>query len=371
MNLRGITWDHPRAYRPLEEFAGLPRTPKVRWDRQPLADFEARAITELASDYDLLVVDHPGLGAAVTSGALTRAEELFDATQLRTWAMESVGPTWASYTIAESQWALPIDAATQVSIVRPDLLRQTPRTWQEVADLAQQQRIALCLGGPHAFLTLLAVHSSAGITTDDLLDRDVSATAIELLRQIWLVADHAASLGDPIAVHEAMAVRADLAYCPLAYGYAGYARPAGHRAALRWANAPSFGSSRPGAVLGGTGLAFSARSGADPQHFRDFAMAFLDATVQSELVPQHGGQPAHRAVWDSVLIDGEWGSYYSSTRESLEASLIRPRINGWIPLQGHASALVRTAITQGTNPGQAIDRINASYRQLREKAEVS
>jgi multiple sugar transport system substrate-binding protein len=370
MNLRGITWDHPRAYRPLEAFAALPGTPKVRWDRQPLADFEARSITELASDYDLLVVDHPGLGAAVRSGALTRAEELFDAAQLRTWARESVGPTWASYTIAESQWALPIDAATQVSIVRPDLLSQTPHTWQEVADLAQQRRIALCLGGPHAFLTLLAMHASAAIATDNLLDRDVSATAIELLQQIWLIADQTASLGDPIAVHEAMALPADLAYCPLAYGYAGYARPVGQRAALRWANAPSFGSARPGAVLGGTGLAFSALSGADPHHLRDFAIAFLDATVQTELVPKSGGQPAHRAVWDSALVDAESGSYYSSTRESLEASLMRPRIDGWIPLQSQASALVRTAITHGTNPGQVIDRINASYLRLRDKAEV-
>jgi multiple sugar transport system substrate-binding protein len=85
-------------------------------------------------------------------------------------------------------------------------------------------------------------------------------TAIELLRAIWRVADKEVSAGDPIAVHEAMAASADLAYCPLAYGYASYARPATGRHALRWADAPrSLRSDRPGTVLGGTGRASSTR----------------------------------------------------------------------------------------------------------------
>ena len=66
-----------------------------------------------------------------------------------------------------------------------------------------------------------------------------AVAAIELLR-----ADLAGSPtersrpGDPITVHEAMAAEPDLAYCPLAYGYASYARPAPGRHALRWADAP-------------------------------------------------------------------------------------------------------------------------------------
>ena len=51
-------------------------------------------------------------------------------------------------------------------------------------------------------------------------------TAIELLRAVWRLADREISAGDPIAVHEALAASAELAYCPLAYGYASYARPA-------------------------------------------------------------------------------------------------------------------------------------------------
>ena len=71
--LRGITWDHPRGYAAL---AGLQRLDEqavtrygavsapLTWDRQPLADFESEPIAGLAERYDVLVVDHPGIGAA-------------------------------------------------------------------------------------------------------------------------------------------------------------------------------------------------------------------------------------------------------------------------------------------------------------------
>ncbi len=76
--LRGLTWDHPRGYRVLDALAGaLGPEITVRWDRQPLEDFESRPLRTLADDYDLLVVDHPGLGEAVRDGALRPMHELF------------------------------------------------------------------------------------------------------------------------------------------------------------------------------------------------------------------------------------------------------------------------------------------------------
>ncbi len=78
------------------------------------------------------------------------------------WKASSFGPTWNSYVVGGQPWALPVDAATQVSVLRPDLLGPdllpvAPRSWAEVPDLAREHRVALCLGGPHAFLAVLTL----------------------------------------------------------------------------------------------------------------------------------------------------------------------------------------------------------------------
>ena len=127
MTLRGLTWDHPRAYRPLQAFAAQRPDIAVSWDRQSLADFEARPIATLAQSYDLMIIDHPGLGAALAAHALQPLDRLVPAGQLAEWQAGSAGPTWASYTMPSTtgpgrQWAVPIDAASQVSVFRPDLL---------------------------------------------------------------------------------------------------------------------------------------------------------------------------------------------------------------------------------------------------------
>ena len=94
--LRGLTWDHPRWYAPLDALArlddagphryGRVRAP-LRWDRQPLEGFESRPLVTLTGDYDLVfakarcaleamavgaavvLCDTHGLGPMVTSAA--------------------------------------------------------------------------------------------------------------------------------------------------------------------------------------------------------------------------------------------------------------------------------------------------------------
>ena len=365
MTLRGLTWDHPRGYQPLQAFAARCPDVAVSWDRQSLADFEAKPIADLAQRYDLMVIDHPGLGAAIAAQAIAPLDRLIPAALLAGWQAGAVGPTWASYRLAGQQWAVPIDAATQVSVFRPDRLDALPGDWAEVPTLARRHRTALCLGGPHAFLTLLAMCASAGpADRGELLRPREAAAALGILRAVWAEADQEISQADPIAVHEALAADAGPAYCPLAYGYASYARPAAGRRALAWADAPTFGSPRPGSVLGGTGLAVSAARGPEPAEVLRFLTAFLAPDVQAGLVPAHGGQPARAAVWDSARVNQAWGGYYSSTRRSLDAAWVRPRADGWIGVQDHAAALVRAVITGQASAHQAINVINASYREL-------
>ena len=333
MTLRGMTWDHPRAYEPLTAFAAaVPEAGLVEWDRQSPADFEARSIAQLAGTYDLLVLDHPGVGAAVASDALLPLDTVLSPTEMGRWRDGAIGSSWDSYTWLDQQWALPIDVTAQVSVRRPELVPVPPADWSAVAAVAAERRVALCLGGPHALLTVLGM-SAPTRTEADLAD------AIGLLRGLWDSVDQKVSLLDPIGVHEAMAAEPDLAYCPLAFGYAGYAR-----SGLAWSAAPERPGGGPGSVLGGAGLAISSLC-SDREGIRRWARAFLDPDVQSGLVAAAGGQPAALAAWDSAEVDAAWGGFYSATRSSVLAAWVRPRRSGWIKFQDRASALVRAAVT--------------------------
>ena len=367
--LRGMTWDHPRAYRPLAAFDERTAATGVRvdWDRQSLADFEAHPIGDLAQRYDFMIVDHPGLGAAVQQDALLPLDEVFGPGELAGWRSRTVGRTWSSYRYAGHQWAIPIDAATQVTIYRPDRLTAPPARWQDLPELARDVRITLCLGGPHALLGLLGMCASVGDPQAErdpqLLDVGTAAQAIVLLRALWRVGDQETSLLDPIGVHEAMATSPDLAYCPLAYGYARYAEPEPGRERLAWAAAPRWLDGSPGSVLGGTGLAVSRHSAGRMDDVRTFVRTFLADDVQSELVPANGGQPAHLGAWDSPTVDTRWGGYYSATRSSIESAWIRPRRPGWIGFQDRASDLVRDGVTGAGDPRALAAELNRTFTE--------
>jgi multiple sugar transport system substrate-binding protein len=347
--MRGITWDHPRAYQPLEAFQGrCPDAPRVTWDRQPLAGFEAHPISELAREYDLIVLDHPGLGAAVAANALTPLEKLFDPDELTTFEAGVLPVAWQSYQYAGSQWALPIDASTQVTVLRPDKLPRAPTTWTEV--LESHAPFTLCLGGPHALLHALAISPQ------------LSTEALDLLQLLWRRCDQQTSLLDPIGIHETLAISNELAYCPLVYGYATYSLPTPGAHALRWADAPSRGGS-PGSVLGGTGLAVSRRADAEAQAW---IRAYLAEEVQTVLVPATAGQPAHRLSWERP--QGPLGEYCAATRASMLAAWTRPRADGWIPFQNRASELIRDCIITGSSTTTVAAELNRQYDVFRGEA---
>jgi multiple sugar transport system substrate-binding protein len=353
--MRGMTWDHPRGYGPLRAYGG-----GVTWDAQPLEDFEAKPLRELAEHYDLLVIDHPGLGAALAGHALLPLDEVFDEADLAGWQATTIGATWRSYTVDGRLWALPIDAATQVSVYRPDRLDRPPVSWAEVGPVVRAEPSALCLGGPHAMLTLLALAQAPGGA--ELLAADRAVAALELLRELWPLVDRKVSLGNPIAVHEAMTA-GDLAYCPLAYGYASYARPEPGRHALAWADAPTGSEDKgfPLSVLGGTGLAVTTRAADRLDQVRAWARGFLDPEVQAGLVPDYAGQPADAIVWAPGPVDRAWGHYYTSTVRSVTHALVRPRYEGWIAVQDAGSEIVRECVTGALSPADAVTEIERLF----------
>ena len=385
--LRGITWDHPRGYAALAELERLDAMADTRygavaarltWDRQPLTGFESRPIADLAQRYDLLVVDHPGLGTA--TAALRPLDELFSPSELAAWAGAAVGPSFGAYRYAGHQWALPLDAATQICMVHPGLMdaRPPPATWQEVAVAARELPVALVLGGPHALLTLLAICAAQGVPpvaeagggspaggfAEDGAARDAVLGALDLLGDICAHVDLALAAGDPIGVLEAMAAGDAAACCPLVYGYVTYSEPGRRPHRLTACDAPAWQpGGRRGSVLGGTGVAVSRRVGSeDIPAARAHVRRLLAEPVQAELVPRAGGQAALRAAWESGAVNAACGGFYRHTRATLDQAWVRPRFPGWITFQEQGSAMVRGGLRRRAAPIQILRQLQRTFR---------
>jgi multiple sugar transport system substrate-binding protein len=385
--LRGITWDHPRGYAALAELERLDATADLRygavpapltWDRQPLTGFESRPIAGLARRYDLLVVDHPGLGTA--TAALRPLDELFSPSELAAWADAAVGQSFGAYRCARHQWALPLDAAAQICVTRPGLMgaRPAPATWHEVTAAAREVPVALVLGGPHALLTLLAIcaaqgeppvaegddGSPAGGFAEDAAARDAALAALDVLADVSARTDLALATGNPIGVLEAMAAGEAVACCPLVYGYVTYSEPGRRPHRLTAHDAPAWRpGGRPGSVLGGTGVAVSRRVGGDAvPAARAHVRRLLAGPVQAELVPRAGGQPALRAAWESAAVNAGCGGFYRRIRRTLDQAWVRPRFPGWIAFQDQGSAVVRGGLRRRAAPAQILRQLQLTFR---------
>lgn len=369
--LRGMTWSHPRGYAPLHAVAKRDailrekgeRIALVEWSTQSLAGFESTSISELASTFDLIVLDHPGLGAAVD--ALQPLDELISPYELATWQQKYVGDSAASYFYRGHQWAVPIDAATQVCAYRPDLITVPPRTWSEVERLATTHRVVLPTKAPHTLLTFLGICAAVQprfVTGDRfLVPVETALIAYSVLARLVRAMDDELVDRDPIELLDRMAVET-IGCCPLAYGYVNYVNPSSGSHRVSFADAPSWrDGGTPGSVLGGTGLAIS-RSTTSPQQALEQLLRISSEDTQSGLIPRAGGQPAATAAWDSPDVDRDWGFFYSRTRRSQMTAWRRPRYVGWIEMQHSGSVALLDAIRTGVDPVNAIARVDELYR---------
>jgi multiple sugar transport system substrate-binding protein len=366
--LRGLTWDHPRGYRVLDAVAGmLAPGVVVRWDRQPLEDFESRPLRTLAGDYDLLVVDHPGLGEAVRDGALHPLDRLFTPDELARWRAGSAGASFDSYRLAGRQWALPLDAAAQVAVTRPDLTAARPAGWAEAVQLADTVPTALCLGGPHALLMFSAICLAAGSPPaadgPEFVTAAAGTGALEVMAALLERADRDLAMRNPIAVLDAMATDDGPAYCPLVYGYISYQRPDGdpgpHR--LSFFDAPA-GAAGIGSVLGGTGLAVS-RSCTQLQTAATLIRTLLSGPVQTRVFAAQGGQSATADAWLDPGVDAASGGFYRATWATVRQAWVRPRFAGYLEFQAAASEVLRAGLLARAAPGRLVSRVNELFAE--------
>lgn len=88
--LRGMAWDHPQVRDPLAAISAewtAGRGVPVTWDARPSQDIEDQRPEELATAYDLILIDQPLVAAAAGSGLIAPVDDWVDAiaTLLQIW----------------------------------------------------------------------------------------------------------------------------------------------------------------------------------------------------------------------------------------------------------------------------------------------
>lgn len=368
--LKGMTWRHPRGFDPMVATSRIwfERTGvAIEWEQRSLQDFESFPVEELARQYDLIVIDHPHVGQVTEENCLVPLDRPDRQDALEELARQSVGASFPSYQWQGRQWALPIDAASQVQAYRADALAGPAVTWNEVIDLARQGKVTLPMRAPHALMTFYTLAANLGTPcrTDhegDLIDREAGIRVLGMMNELLGLVRPDCWDMDPIAALELIASgeRSEV-LLPLTYGYLSYAVDGfrTHRVAFAdIAAAGDFGAA--GAALGGTGIAVSAYS-KNIDAALDYAFWVSGAEVQKTHYTQNGGQAGNRAAWQDDAVNAPVHGFYRDTLQTLDRSWLRPRFDGYMAFQDEGSLILTNGLRNGEAPEAIIDQLNKAY----------
>lgn len=383
IRLKGLTWDHPRATSPLyaaaEPLRRLRPDIDLSWDVQPLAGFEASPIAEAARGYDLIIFDHPHIGEVAKQALFRPADAVLKIETLND--EDFIGPSLASYRYGGHVWGLPLDAACQVSCVRPDLLAELgaaqPTSWSETlefGELIQQHgfRLGMAYAGVHSLMTLLSLcaNQSAPLASGDcsraFADRSAARKALAAMKALLAFCAREVLDWNSIGVQEAMCARDDLVFCPAVYGFAPYAH-CGRRRRLVYGNFAGLVAGGAGSTIGGAGLGVSAFSNKPDIAFA-VARFLIDARVQTNTIARHDGQPARSEAWSSSQVNQASGGFYQDTRVTMERAWVRPRFDGYLHFQRAGGELVEAYLRGSTSMESTLDRLEAAWTAARSHA---
>jgi multiple sugar transport system substrate-binding protein len=381
IELRGSTWDHTRGYDPLpataEAYSVAHPDVHIVWEKRTLRDFAEMALPQLALHYDMIVLDHPWIGGCVAANSLLPLDDYVNADFLSDQAHNSVGKSHVSYTYNRRHWALAIDAASQVSAYRQDLLArydaEIPQSWDQVIALAQRlkreghARVSTPLMHVDCFPCFFSLCANAGeqaFTSDEVaISRPVGRHALSMMRTLAEVGHATALQWNPPQILDQMSTTDEIAYCPLLFGYSNYARPGYRDNLIGFTNIPFDVAGEPrGAILGGAGLAISNRC-AQPAVAADYAAFVASADVQCGMYFDSGGQPGYRGAWLDERTNTEANNFFFDTLATLDLAAMRPRYDGWIAVQDRTCLVLHQFLTESTNIERALDTLDDIYRQ--------
>lgn len=374
IELNGITWDHSRALPPLvaasQRFGELRPDVRIRWEKRSLHEFGHMPIDRLADRFDLIVIDHPWAAFCFARGLVHDLKPLLPEGGYADLEANCVGPSLASYLYGDNLLALPIDAATPVPSWRPDLLerhgRSVPATFGEAVALADAGLAVMPGFAPDLFLNFVMLLEALGAKPfagpDKIAEHDPAMEAMDLLKRLGENMPEAIFDWNPIRIAEEMIGGDDIAYCPFAYSYSNYCRSYFARRPLAYGNLVSLDDGTPlRSIVGGTGLAVTRRCESVGTAV-EFATYCAGAEAQSGLYAYAGGQPARREAWTDPDLDAHCGGFFSASLRSHEEALLRPRYDGYVPLQEEAGRPLQDYVRGDRDRPAAWEEINRSYR---------
>jgi multiple sugar transport system substrate-binding protein len=375
--LRGITWDHTRGYLPMvataQRFSEMHPDVSIRWEKRSLKQFGDLALNDLADQFDLLVVDHPLIGAAAAQTILVPLEQHLPAAFLEDQAANSVGKSNASYIVSGSQYALAIDTAAPVSGWRQDLLDQAgtavPSTWDDLLELARRGIVAISGVGidmlMHLYMLCIGLGEEPFSHSGIFASRPVAVRSLEMLRLLAQAVSQEFSKYNPIMVWERLSNGDAEAYCPFAYGYSNYSREGYAAHCIEVGELVSIDrASRCRSTLGGAGLAISSRC-RSMETAAEYCQYVAGAACQTRLYFESGGQPGYRAAWIDPEVNRRSRGFFQRTLRTLDEAWLRPRWNGYHKFQDEAALLVHQYAWHGGDAGTVASSLNELASKLR------
>lgn len=377
--LKGITWGHVRGINPLEaatkEFEEQNPNIIITWDSRSLEDFENYPIEQLANNYDLIMIDHPFIGTGVHESAIESLDDWIEKDFLQDQKSNSLGGSFESYTWNDKQWALPVDAASQIAAYRKDLFEKlniefVPSTFEEVDDLIDllpsEYKIGIPLSPTHSFCSFISV--AANINEKDFynegvgFNEDISVKTLSIISK-WKKASHKISIdSNPINMFDHMAITNEIVYIPFIFGYSNYGRKNTQGNLINFLNIPSYSDSVSGSILGGVGIALSAKS-----NYKSDAIQFIkyitSEQCQCGIYTAEDGQPAYKKAWLLDDTNEKTNNFFKDTLQTIEKSYTRPRFYGFIEFQKQAGELIHDFFKKDkTSFNSLIKEINQLYK---------
>lgn len=374
IELTGITWNHSRALPPLvavaQRYEELNPGVRIRWEKRSLHEFGHMPIDQLADRFDLIVIDHPWSAFCFSRGLVHDLKPLLRVDDYEDLAANCVGPSFESYLYQGNLLAIPIDAATPTPSWRPDILEakgiQIPTTFSEVVALADTG-LARMPGFPaDLFLNwsmlLEALQAKPFSSPDQIAEEATAFEAMDLLKRLAEKMPANIYSMNPIAMAEHMTRTDETAYCAFAYSYGNYCQPHFTDKPLRYGKLVTLDDGTElRSIVGGTGMAIT-RKCRELDTAIDFSRYCASAPVQSGLYTYAGGQPARREAWTNPALDTFNGGFFCGALQAHERCLLRPRFDGYVPLQEEAGEPLQGYLKGELSREATWSAINERYR---------
>jgi len=350
--LTGMTWDHPRGFESVVACNDLIEAEfgaTVEWSARSLLQFGDQHVREFAEGRDLMVIDHPHVPDAVVDGAVIAMDDLVDQDSLVRLARESAGPSHESYRFRGKIWALAIDAATQVSVYRPDLVDGVPPFWDDILADAASGRVLWPYKPVDAFSTFATLSAQMGSAIGErapLIDEETTGRVMEFMLRFSALVPRFCATSNPFEISERLVSSDDFDYAAPLYGYTNYSRDGFRGRVLAYDDVPSFDGRATGSQLGGAGIAVSAHS-KNPELAAKIAVYLSSAEAQRGPYTERHGQPGNLRAWLSPRMNDITHGFFRNTLRSIEGAWVRPRLVGWPDFQFGMSQVIHEALVRG------------------------